>query len=184
MLHLTICQLDLLDETKLNAAKSMMKELENEFQQIGQDLQIAFKGLKTSDYINPSSAQALFAEIDSSKSNKDGVDALKKIIHRLIEECLERDILKKEHLGKSFISFDNNSKMYVNKKLNVALIQVHKQKKFNAGQIIKHYGDSNIFTPDSSGKIPISQIHLSSKSQYENQDGSKRMDKQLFGNLL
>ena len=86
-----------------------MKELENEFQMIGQNLEIAFKGLKTPDYINPSAAQAIFAEIDSSKNNKEGFDSLRKIVHRLIDECLSRDLLKKDELGKSFISFDNST---------------------------------------------------------------------------
>lgn len=95
MLHLTCFQLDLIDETKLSKAKSMMKELENEFQQIGSNLEIAFKGLKTPAYLNPASAQALFAEIDSSKNNKDSYDSLRKIVHRLVEECLERGLLTK-----------------------------------------------------------------------------------------
>lgn len=54
-----------------------MKELENEFQEIGKGLEIAFKGLKTPDYLNPASAKALFAEIDSSKDNKVSYDSLR-----------------------------------------------------------------------------------------------------------
>ena len=56
--------MDLSDQNKLVAAKAMMKDLENEFQKIGQNLEVSFKGMKTSDYINPSMATALYAEID------------------------------------------------------------------------------------------------------------------------
>jgi len=99
-------------------------------------------------------------------------------------------------LAHSHIQYDFGNKQYVNKKLNVALIQTGRhQKKFNAQQIIEKYGDSYIFNrgagspgkPSASTKgqgLQISQIHLSSKKQYERQDGSKRMDKELFGNLL
>ncbi len=60
--------MDLSDQNKLVAAKAMMKDLENEFQKIGQNLEVSFKGMKTSDYINPSMATALYAEIDQKAS--------------------------------------------------------------------------------------------------------------------
>lgn len=74
MLHLTICQLNLATEQKVNAAKAMMKDLETEFQNNAMckdDIQIAFKGLKTSAFMNPSRASAMFLEIDE-KSKRTG----------------------------------------------------------------------------------------------------------------
>ena len=66
--------------------------------------------MKTSDYINPSLATALYAEIDSkSSSNRMGLNNLKKIVHRLIEESLERGIVSKSDLAKSFITYDNST---------------------------------------------------------------------------
>lgn len=44
-----------------------MKDLENEFQSsaiCNQDIEIAFKGLKTSQFMNPSKATAMFLNID------------------------------------------------------------------------------------------------------------------------
>ena len=66
MLHLTLLQMNLEEEKNLSAAKAMMNDLENELQSslAGQQLEIAFKGLRTSDYINPSKASALYADID------------------------------------------------------------------------------------------------------------------------
>lgn len=179
MLHLTIIQMDLADENRLNQAKAMMKDLENEFQKQGGQLSISFKGLKTSDYMNPSLATALYADIDT-RSQVQGFNNLKKIISRIIEEALNRSLVSKEDLAKSFINVDSQKK-YTNRKLNVALIQtgLKSNKKFNASQIIEKYSDASIL-----GDIDISQIHLSSKKQYQTQDGSKRMDKELFGNLL
>ena len=179
MLHLTIVQMDLSDENKLNQAKAMMKDLENEFQKQGGQLTISFKGLKTSDFMNPSMATALYADIDQ-KSQVQGYNNLKKIISRIIEEALNRSLVTKDDLAKSFINVDSQKK-YANRKLNVALVQtgIKGNKKFNASQIIEKYGESSIL-----GDIDISQIHLSSKKQYETQDGTKRMDKELFGNLL
>lgn len=51
MLHLTILQLNLASEKKINEAKAMMKDLEHEFQSNAMckdDVAISFKGLKTS----------------------------------------------------------------------------------------------------------------------------------------
>ena len=109
---------------------------------------------------------------------------------------MRRGLVSKNDLARSHIQYDFGNKQYVNTKLNVALIQTGRhQKKFNAQQIIEKYGDSYIFNRgvENPGKtsastkgqgVQISQIHLSSKNQYETQDGSKRMDKELFGNLL
>ena len=124
-------------------------------------------------------ATALYADIDQ-KSQVQGYNNLKKIISRIIEEALNRSLVTKDDLAKSFINVDSQKK-YANRKLNVALVQtgIKGNKKFNASQIIEKYGESSIL-----GDIDISQIHLSSKKQYETQDGTKRMDKELFGNLL
>jgi hypothetical protein len=55
-------------DIKLALAKTMMKDLENEFQNLSicsqGDIEISFKGLKTNEYINPSKASALFLEVD------------------------------------------------------------------------------------------------------------------------
>jgi hypothetical protein len=52
----------------MSLAKTMMKDLENEFQNLSicsqGDIEISFKGLKTNEYINPSKASALFLEVD------------------------------------------------------------------------------------------------------------------------
>lgn len=58
--------MNLQEQSKLNAAKSMMKELENEFQVMlgGEQLELNFQGMKTSDYINPTQSSALYLEID------------------------------------------------------------------------------------------------------------------------
>lgn len=70
MLHLTFLHLDLKDPAKLDEAKKMMKEIEAEFQNTGLlasdggNLTLNCKGLKTSGYINPSKATALYLDID------------------------------------------------------------------------------------------------------------------------
>jgi len=107
-------------------------------------------------------ATALYADIDQ-KSQVQGYNNLKKIISRIIEEALNRSLVTKDDLAKSFINVDSQKK-YANRKLNVALVQtgIKGNKKFNASQIIDKYGESSIL-----GDIDISQIHLSSKKQYE-----------------
>ena len=91
--------------------------------------------------MNPSMATALYAEIEERQSNSN----LKKMVSRVIEEAVKRSLATKEDLSKSFIQMDNNGR-YVNRKLNVALIQtgLKANKKFNASQIIEKYGNSSI----------------------------------------
>ena len=57
---------------------------------------------------------------------------------------------------------------------------MRKQKQFNAKVIIEKYNKSNIF----GGLTNVSQIHLSSRTEYETANGGDRMDKKLFGNLM
>lgn len=58
---------------------------------------------------------------------------------------------------------------------------MRKEKQFDAKVIIEKFNKSNIF----GGLTNVSQIQLSSKTQYETQtNGGDRMDKKLFGNLM
>lgn len=99
----------------------MMKDLETELQNEGfgnEPFELKFKGLKTSDYINPTQATALFCDID--RNNLEGIDKLKKLVHRIVQESLQRGLVSKTDLAKSHIQYQNGQ--YINKKLNVALI--------------------------------------------------------------
>jgi len=107
----------------------MMKEIETEVQKSGMmatnggELVLNFKGLKASDMINPSESQSLYCDIDkTSPSSVSGYDKLKKLIHRITEECLNRGLVTKEELGHSHINFDFASGQYTNRKLNLSLI--------------------------------------------------------------
>ena len=82
-----------------------MKDLENELQSslAGQELEIAFKGLRTSDYINPSRASALYAEIDEEFLKTKGYENIKKVVHRIVEESLKRGLVSKNDLARSHI---------------------------------------------------------------------------------
>mmetsp|Transcript_25713 Transcript_25713/g.39539 ORF Transcript_25713/g.39539 Transcript_25713/m.39539 type:complete len:113 (+) Transcript_25713:604-942(+) len=111
-----------------------------------------------------------------------------KAIDRIITESLKRGLVNKTDLAKSFVTYDLNKRMYVQKKLNVPMVQVRKnQAKFNAAQIINRYNKA--YALENTGRkrasmkireglgVSISQIHLSSKDQYEQQDGTSRMDR-------
>ena len=97
--------MNLEDDKNLALAKTMMKDLENEFQSklAGQQLEIAFKGLKTSDYINPTRASALYAEIDEEFARSESYANIKKVIHRIVEESLKRGLVSKIDLAHSHI---------------------------------------------------------------------------------
>jgi len=69
----------------------------------GQQLELYFKGLRTSDYINPTEASALYCEIDDNSLKSKSYDNLKKIINRFVEECLKRQLVTKADLAKSHI---------------------------------------------------------------------------------
>jgi hypothetical protein len=89
---------------------------------------------------------------------------------------LFRGIATKQDLAFSHIQQDYSSKLYIAKKLNVSLVQTRKNQRFNAKQLISNYTQSI-------GECTVSQVHLSSKSEYETRDGSQRMAKELFSNL-
>ena len=153
MLHLKLFQLDLGDPERLQSAKQMMKEMETSFQKSGliagikgrDGIKIEFKGFKTNDYTNPSKSTAMFLEIDeSSSSNQEGISKLKTVVHQLIQEAIARNLVSKSDLARSHISFEQSSKTYINKKLNVHIIQTRKNKNFDAKSIIDTYGNKMI----------------------------------------
>ena len=93
----------------MGSAKNMMKDLETELQNEGfgnDKIELKFKGLKTSDYINPTAATALFCDVDRSASF-DSVEKLKKLCHRVVSEALKRNLVSKNDLSRSFIVFQD-----------------------------------------------------------------------------
>ena len=88
---------------------------------------------------------------------------MKTLVNNLVQEAIQRDLVSKSDLARSHIQFDHTTKSYVNKKLNVHVVQTRKGKQFDAKKIIETYNSKNIF----GAPLAISQIHLSSKSQYE-----------------
>lgn len=155
MLHLTVVQLNLSNEQKINAAKAMMKDLENEFQSNAlckDDIRISFKGLKTSQFMNPSRASALFLEIDEKTKRTSSYQTLRKIINSIIQAALQRNLVTKNELARSFVQYDQGASQYIVQNFNVSIIQCRKsQRKFNARQIIEKYGRAailNKFDPE------------------------------------
>lgn len=101
--------MNLESEHKLNEAKSMMKDLETEFQSKAlckDDLAISFRGLKTSQFMNPSRATAMYLEIDDKTKRTSSYQTLKKIINLVIEAALSRDLVSKKELARSFVQYD------------------------------------------------------------------------------
>lgn len=111
----------------------MMKELEKQMQKSGiiaggsGELKLSFRGLKTGDHINPSQATALFLEIDQHDPfNQQGISKLKNLIHSIVQESVQLDLVSKSDLARSHIQFDRQTKTYFNRKLNLHLIQTRK----------------------------------------------------------
>lgn len=172
----------------------MMKDLETAIQsgELGNvgDIELEFSGLRTNDFINPSQASALYLDISQQAQKSESYFTLRKIIDHIINECLARNLVTKDELARSFINYDHSSREYVNRKLNVALVQTASRhgKKFNAKEIIDKYGNATILKPAKGKKVRISQVHLSCKAEYESAtSGSKqmsRMKKELFANMF
>jgi phosphoribosylaminoimidazole (AIR) synthetase len=101
-----------------------MKELEVSLQTFltNKELRLFFKGLKTGDYLCPSSASNLFLNINSEGQHNEGYTLLKHVIHKIIEGFVRRGLVSKNDLAFSHISLDLSSGMYINKMLNVPLI--------------------------------------------------------------
>mmetsp|Transcript_17418 Transcript_17418/g.29309 ORF Transcript_17418/g.29309 Transcript_17418/m.29309 type:complete len:298 (-) Transcript_17418:110-1003(-) len=196
LLHLGVLQIDLIDEQKLDQAKALMKELEVEFQGMlgGQKIEVSFKGLRTADYLSPTLASNLFCDIDQAEqaSSSPSYIILRQLVHKTIDSFVKAGLVSRNDLAVSHVQFDNQAQQYVNKKLNVQVIQAKRGQKFNAQQIISKYGAFNLFGGSGQldkgkgrqgAKLRLEQFHLSCKQMYECKDGSKRMDKQLFGNV-
>ena len=66
-------------------------------------IKIPFKGLKTSEFVNPAKANSLFLEIDSNAISTQEYLNLRKIVHRVIEECLIRKFVTREELARCHI---------------------------------------------------------------------------------
>jgi hypothetical protein len=55
--------------------------------------------LKTSDYINPTRASALYAQIDQEFVTSQSYANIKMVVHRIVEESLKRGLVSKNDLA-------------------------------------------------------------------------------------
>ena len=88
----------------------MMKDLEAAIQsgELGNvgDIELEFSGLRTNDFINPSQASALYLDIAQQAQKSASYFTLRKIIDRIVSECLARNLVSKDELARSFINYD------------------------------------------------------------------------------
>ncbi|TNV81282.1 hypothetical protein FGO68_gene8137 [Halteria grandinella] len=162
MLHLTILMLDLSNQEKLTKAQalltSLLPKIQNQFMKTPMNL--TFKGVQTFQDKNPSEARVLYFEVKQDE----GHGRLKSMASYIIDQFVTEGIIRQDELSQ--VKF-NPSLGYYDMKFHLSLINSKRWETFNAKPAIDKFKDTSL------GTFRVNQIHISSRSHIDEEDGSR-----------